>query len=330
MKQQCKEMTARVGALASDLRHGRILGSTEAAYAALSFLSDAVKICRQDFVKHLPSWIETIIGARPTSMVMSNLIREFLIGFVDEVKKSGVETAIEKAPAIIDRIYEEIEHTKKIVARVGAKRIVNGDVILTHSYSTSVIRIFEEALREGKNFSVYVTESRPLGEGLIAAEKIAKMGVDTTLIVDSAVRFVMKKINKVIVGADAVAANGAIVNKAGTSAIALAAKEARTRVLVAAGTYKFGIETVFGELIEGIVLNDPELIIPPDRMGELTGKVIVREPVFDVTPPEYIDAIITEHGLIAPQAVPILIKEKYGLPPKVKSIKELLREVRSL
>jgi len=323
-------MSTRVDALASDLRHGRILGSTEAAYAALSFLSDAVKTCGNDFIRYLPTWVETIIEARPTSMVMSNLIREFLTRFIKKAKEDGVSAAVEEAPRIIDSIYDEIELTKKVVARVGAKRIVNGDVILTHSYSTSVIRIFEEALREGKNFSVYVTESRPLGEGLVSAEKIAKMGIDTTLIVDSAVRFVMKRISKVIVGADAVAANGAIVNKAGTSAIALAAKEARTRVLVAAGTYKFGIETVFGELIEGIILNDPELIIPPDRMGELAGKVIVREPVFDVTPPEYIDAIITEHGLIAPQAVPILIKEKYGLPPKVKSIKELIREVRSL
>jgi translation initiation factor 2B subunit (eIF-2B alpha/beta/delta family) len=51
-------------------------------------------------------------------------------------------------------------------------------------------------------------------------------------------------------GADTVAANGAVINKVGTSLIALAAHEARVRTFVIATTHKFSTETVFGELVK--------------------------------------------------------------------------------
>jgi eIF-2B alpha/beta/delta-like uncharacterized protein len=325
----CKPIRERAERLAGDLRNGRVLGSTEAAYRVLEFLRDASRECGDYFRDVLIDLLPKFVEARPTSIVMENLIRRFLAEFIRLNELKGFDEAIDEVPRIIDSIKHDTEIIKQTVAHLGSRRIVDGDVVLTHSYSSTIIGLFKEALKNGTRFSVYVTESRPLGEGKHTAEVLTKLGIDTTLIVDSAVRFVMKKISKVFVSADAVAANGAVVNKVGTSAIALAAKEARVRVYVTAGTYKFGFETVFGELIEGVVLSDPLLIVPKDRLHELAGKVFVREPLFDVTPPEYIDAIITEVGLIAPQAIPIVMKEIYGWPPKYKSIPDLLKEVKA-
>ncbi len=324
------EMISLAERVAKDLRSGRIMGSTEAAFSVLRVISRAAEECSNKFTAFIKNAVPLMIQARPTSIVMVNLTRELLESFIRVAKERGLDEAVSRVPETVKEIINRVELVKESVASLGSRRITDGDVILTHSFSTTVLKLFEKAKERGIKFSVIVTESRPIGEGRIAASRISGLGIDTTLIVDSAVRFIMKRVSKVFVGADAVAANGAVVNKAGTSAIALAAKEARVRTYVAAGTYKMGLETVFGELIEGIVLNDADLIIPKERVDELAGKVLVRAPLFDVTPPEYIDAIITETGVLAPQAVPLLIKEVYGWPPKVPSLDSLIKEVGSL
>ncbi|MGC8970516.1 MAG: hypothetical protein ACP5LG_08230, partial [Conexivisphaera sp.] len=68
-------------------------------------------------------------------------------------------------------------------------------------------------------------------------------------------------------------------------------------------------------------------IAPVRRMAGLVGRAIVRAPIFDVTPAEYIDAIITEKGVTAPQAIPLLVRDVYGWPPRVPGVQELLEEV---
>jgi ribose 1,5-bisphosphate isomerase len=120
----------------------------------------------------------------------------------------------------------------------------------------------------------------------------------------------MREIDMVIVGADAVTVNGAVVNKIGTSQIALAAHERRANMVVAAETYKFAPRTILGELIP-IEEREPEEVLPRE-MAEKLPCVRVRNPVFDVTPPEYIDLIITEAGAIPPQMAYIIIRDLLG------------------
>ncbi|MEM3522592.1 MAG: hypothetical protein QXD78_06100, partial [Candidatus Bathyarchaeia archaeon] len=116
--------------------------------------------------------------------------------------------------------------------------------------------------------------------------------------------------DEVIVGADAITANGAVVNKIGTSMIALAAHEARVRFFVAAETYKFSPETMIGELVN-IEERDSSEVIPLEELKTMKN-VIVKNPAFDVTPPEYIDLIITEKGIIPPQGSMMVIQESFG------------------
>jgi len=133
----------------------------------------------------------------------------------------------------------------------------------------------------------------------------------------------------VLMGAEAVAANGAVINKVGSSILALNAHEARVRVFVVAGINKFSLETVLGELVD-IPMAREETILTPDKKKEIGENLKVFIPLVDVTPPEYIDAIITDRGVIAPQAVPFLLKEVYGsLPPRLPEIKDLVNEILS-
>lgn len=326
----CSHVRRKFNELLDKLRNGVILGSTEAALSALDLIKQVSRECSDGLRDFLREGIPLIVASRPSSRVLENLIRMYLEQFLSVASKNGLKRAIDETPTIVDQLIKNLSVVREAIAEIGSKRIENGDVILTHSYSTTVMRTFEKAVEKGVNFSVYVTESRPVGEGKTTASMIGKLGIDTTLIVDSAVRYVMKYVRKVFVGADAIVINGAVVSKIGTSTIALAAKEARARLFVLAGLYKFSFETVFGELVEQVTLRNPEFIIPKDKIAELAGRVTVGTPLFDVTPPEYIDAIITEKGVLAPQAIPILIMLSYGWPPKVKPLKNLLEEVGKL
>ncbi|OYT49045.1 MAG: initiation factor 2B [Desulfurococcales archaeon ex4484_42] len=327
---KCNEVIEFTKKLCEKLRNGEILSSTEAAFTVLDVLVRASEVCKTHYNEYLIVWLPKILRSRPTSQLLINSLRQFLHQYIHIARCKGLDEALSNVKGIVQSIKEGIDKEVALIALIGSRRIIDGDVILTHSFSKTLIEVFRRARDEGIKFSVYVTESRPIGEGLITASTLAKLRIKTTLIIDSAVRYVMKRVTKVFIGADAIATNGAVVNKIGTSAIALAAKESRVRVYVTASTRKFSFETVFGELVEGPVLNNPDAIIPKEWLNKLSSRVRTKAPLFDVTPPEYIDAIITEVGLLAPQAIPILIKEVYGWPPKIIDINELINEVKDL
>ncbi|MCL4340161.1 MAG: ribose 1,5-bisphosphate isomerase [Nitrososphaerota archaeon] len=252
--------------------------------------------------------------ARPTAVSLpnsiNNLLRQIQVGAKTGSSVGEIKAISRKAADMF--IEASLEAIKKI-GEIGSKRISDGDVLLTHCNSQSAIEVISMAHSQGKNIKVFVTETRPRYQGRLTAAALADRGLDITLIPDSAARLYMTKIDKVIVGADAIAANGAVINKIGTSQIAAIAKESRTRVMVAAETYKISPQTFLGELIE-IEERDGSEIAPKEWLN-LHPNIKVRNPAFDVTPSEYIDIIITEMGLFPPQGIILLLKDLYSLLP---------------
>jgi len=167
-----------------------------------------------------------------------------------------------------------------------------------------------EAHRSGKEIEVFATEVRPRNQGLITIRTLNDAGIKTNFIVDSAVRSFIHEIDLVIVGADAVTVNGAVVNKIGTSQVAHSAYEARVNVLVAAETYKFAPRTIIGEEIQ--IEERPAGEVLSDEIRRTLPHVTVRNPAFDVTPAEFIDIIVTEQGAIPPQMAYVIIREYLG------------------
>jgi len=178
--------------------------------------------------------------------------------------------------------------------------------VLTHCNSKAALSVIIQAHKDGKSIEAFATESRPWRQGLLTARDLAKAGIRPNLIVDSAARWLMKDVDVVVVGADTICSNGALINKIGTSQIALAAHEARVPFLVAAETFKFSPKTMYGELVEIEERGSSEVV----RLDEVPEGTRVLNPVFDATPPEYIDAIITEVGVVPPSAAyEIIVKE---------------------
>jgi ribose 1,5-bisphosphate isomerase len=263
----------------------------------------------EPFVQHLKEAAKTLATARPTAVSAPNAVR-FLFKRLNTGLKEGKELA-ELKELVIRASHEFIEFSEeatKKIGEIGANRLRDGDLIMTHCNSSNVLSVLITAHNQGKHFEVYCTETRPRLQGLITAKKLRDAGISTTIIVDCAARYFMEEFNHVIIGADAIAANGAVVNKIGTSEIALVAHEARVRTMVAAETYKFHPGTMGGELIE-IEERSPQEVI--QDMKEFSN-INVRNPAFDITPSEYIDVVVTEMGIIPPQAAILILTEQYG------------------
>jgi ribose 1,5-bisphosphate isomerase len=144
----------------------------------------------------------------------------------------------------------------------------------------------------------------------LTIKQIDSLGIKTSLIVDSAVRYFMKEVDLVVIGADAITVNGSVINKIGTSQLAMAAHESRRNVIIAAETYKFSPRTILGELVE-IEERDAAEVLSREKLAELPN-VSIKNPAFDVTPREYIDLICTEVGAIPPEMAYVIIKEFLG------------------
>jgi ribose 1,5-bisphosphate isomerase len=291
----------------------RIRGAGRIARAAATALKIAAKTSRAktpvEFIKELDRVSSLLLATRPTAVSLPNAVKFVTLG----VKRGEEMDLHELRRTVICKAEEFIENSKRaveLIGKIGARRISKGDVILTHCNSDCALAIIKTAFRDGKDVRVFVTESRPMRQGLISAKELSRAGIPTTLIVDSAVRYFIRDIDKVIVGADSIAANGAVINKIGTSQISLIAHEARVPFFVAAETYKFHPGTLIGQLVE-IEERTPKEIIDPRKLP----RVEIRNPVFDITPPEYIDLIVTERGIIPPSAAYTMIQELFGWRP---------------
>ncbi|KAI9509356.1 nagb/rpia/CoA transferase-like protein [Russula earlei] len=116
--------------------------------------------------------------------------------------------------------------------------IKDDSVILTHSYSRVVIRALLHA-HTRKRISVYVTEARPRGLGLKTYEILTAAGIPCTVVLDSAVAYVMNKVDFVLVGSEAVVESGGLINAVGSSQMAIIAKAENKPFYALAESYKF-------------------------------------------------------------------------------------------
>jgi ribose 1,5-bisphosphate isomerase len=301
----CKEIRETAKKIASmEVRGaGRIARTAAAALKACAERSKATSA--GEFLAELEESGQMLISARPSAVSLPNAVR-FILHRIEasELDLQGLrELAIDTA----DKFIRDSQEALKRLGEIGARRISDGDTLMTHCHSSAALSVIKAAFNQGRDIKVIATEARPRYQGHITVKELVNAGIPTTLIVDSASRIFMKQVDKVIVGADSIASNGAVVNKIGTSQIALAAHEARVLFFVAAETYKFHPATVLGELVEIEERPAEEVARPEDFKG-----VEIRNPAFDITPPEYVDLIITEKGVIPPQAAINIIKEEFG------------------
>jgi ribose 1,5-bisphosphate isomerase len=281
-----------------------------AAQALRDYAKDVQARTPREYWEQVLKAGEKLRSARPTAVSLPNGVNYVLYGgrtsfesgaSVEEIRTATVNTANDFMHSSLDAV--------RIIGEIGARRIKNGDVIMTHCNSEAAMGIMKKAHDMGKGIKVFCDETRPKFQGHKTAATLAAYGIDTTLICDSACRMHMANADRTIVGCDAICVNGALVNKIGTSQVATIAHEARVNFMVAAETYKLDFKTLTGELVD--IEEREHIEIASKEWMTHNPNVKFSNPVFDVTPPEYIDFYVTERGIVPPGAVFSLMKELY-------------------
>ena len=243
---------------------------------------------------------------RPTAVSLPNALRYVLRRMDGTTVGRRRETVV----AAADAFERRLDRAREDLGKVGANRLRDGDVVMTHCHSTDVMAVVEAAVEQGKSVEAIVKETRPRQQGHITARQLRDLGVPVTLIVDNAARRYLNDVDHVLVGADSIAADGSVVNKIGTSGLAVNARDRGTQVVVAAQTIKLHPATLTGHTVE-IETRDESEVIGDEARAEI-GDIAVDNPAFDVTPPRYVDAIVTESGQFPPESIVTLMRELFG------------------
>jgi ribose 1,5-bisphosphate isomerase len=294
--------------VAERIRKLEVQGARNVAIAAIksveALAEETAAKTRKDFVEELNEARDTLFASRSTEPLMRNAVR-WIISQVENSGKEKVGALAEVVVSSSSRFLKDLEVSKERIAEIGAKRIRDGMVVFTHCHSSTVTHILRKAKEQGKKFEVVCTETRPLFQGRITAQELLSIDIKTTFIVDSAARSFMRNGDLVIVGADAITAEGNVINKIGTGTIALLAQEARKPFYVVAELLKFDPATVCGDYAQ-IEERSPNEVWknPPE-------KLVIRNPAFDVTKRDFIHGVICEEGIIPPHAVSEIIHRKH-------------------
>jgi ribose 1,5-bisphosphate isomerase len=287
----------RIQETAGRIRRLEIQGATSIAVSAARALSQDLLDARTpgEAARLLDEGVAALVAARDTEPTLRNGLR-YLQSHVprDWSDHEEFREAVERASGEILGLFEE---SKRRIVEIGARRVRDGDTILTHCHSSAVTETLVEAYRQGRRFRVIQTETRPKYQGRITARELVEAGVDTTMIVDSAARHFMKEVDFVVVGGDAITSEGNVINKIGTSQVALAAGEARIPFYVVCSLLKFDAVTIHG-MYEAIEERDTDEIWEAPPAG-----LKIRNPAFDVTRRDYIHGVITEEGIISPHSI---------------------------
>jgi translation initiation factor eIF-2B subunit delta len=208
---------------------------------------------------------------------------------VTEADPETVEEAKATLSAVIEEVITEVESSKARAARNAASLIEDGDVLLTHENSSTVMTTLKYALSEGKEFDLFVTESRPRFLGRRTARQLmGEEGVDVTLIVDSAAGHYLRQCDRVLVGMNCLI-DDTVYNRIGTYPIVATAADQGVPATVVASSAKFiGSGFSFQNSFRPV----SEVMLEPADDFE------VANPAYDATPTRLLDAVVTEDTVI--------------------------------
>ena len=249
----------------------------------------------------LDATMATLRAARPTAVNLMwalDRMRACIDGRAD------AESLAREAQAIRD---EDLAANRAMGA-MGAALIQPESGVLTHCNTGSLatagfgtaLGVIRAGYESGNIARIFADETRPWLQGArLTMWELQRDGIPATLIADSAASHLMRagEVKWVIVGADRIAANGDTANKIGTYQLAIAAKYHGVKFMVVAPSTTVDMATPSGEAIH-IELRDPLELLSHAGQRTVAENAQAWNPVFDVTPHELIDVLVTERGVI--------------------------------
>ena len=305
---ECREPEAVFEAIRMLRVRGAPAIGVAAAMGAVLGIRNASDDASEALIERLKEVSDYLSRSRPTAVNLFWALERMRTA-MDRVRSDPVGELLAEAHAI----HAEDVAANRRMGELGADYLDGATAILTHCNTGSLatggygtaLGVIRSTFRRGAK-RIFATETRPWLQGArLTVWELDQDRIPATLIADSAAAFLMKsgQVQWVIVGADRIAANGDTANKIGTYALAVAARHHGVKFMVVAPTSTIDWQTTHGESIE---------IEERDRRELLSGHFMRPEsvidawnPVFDVTPVDLIDVIVTEQGAI----------EKPGIQP---------------
>jgi translation initiation factor 2B subunit (eIF-2B alpha/beta/delta family) len=207
---------------------------------------------------------------------------------------SSASTADQVVSAASDAARDFVNWARRAAERAAqhaAQLITDGTTILTHSRSSTVVSSLVLAKRAGRRFRVIATESRPLLEGRSLALELADHSIEVAIIADAAAALALEETDLVLLGADKITPDS-LINKIGTCMMALAARERGRPIYAICDRSKFTSATIFSQ----------ELRSRTELWPDAPPQIAIINHYFEPTPLGLFAGIITEEGLLSPEA----------------------------
>jgi methylthioribose-1-phosphate isomerase len=303
----CKSYKEVISAIKDlTVRGAPAIGVAAAMAAALGALH-LPSLSPKDFRRKFFAICDEIAQARPTARNLFWALERMKKRF-DQAKQFSQHDLVKELINEAKHICSEDIEINRQMGKYGSPLLADGDSILTHcnagalataGYGTA-LGVIRAAREQGKKLHVYVDETRPVLQGArLTAWELKKEKIPFTLITDNMAGFLMQqgKIDKIIVGADRIAANGDTANKIGTYSLAVLACAHRIPFYVAAPLSTIDVSLKTGDSIP-IEERRNEEVTHWQGVRSAPQGTKVYNPAFDVTPAKYITAIITEKVIL--------------------------------
>ncbi len=252
--------------------------------------------------------LELLANSRPTAVNLSWALRQMRRVAEQTFHAHG---DLPPLPALLEaarRIHQRDVQANHVMGALGTELLTEKGAILTHCNTGSLatggfgtaLGVIRTAWSRGLATRIFADETRPWLQGArLTAWELARDGIPVTLLVDSASSWLLRQgeVRWVVVGADRIAANGDVANKIGTYNLALGARQHGVGFMVVAPTSTVDMNLASGAEIP-IETRSSDELLGFGGVGVAPGGTQAWNPVFDVTPAELIDAIVTERGVV--------------------------------
>jgi translation initiation factor eIF-2B subunit delta len=292
------EINEEITALIQDIENNRTDGAGELARQAVTVMKTAAEKSGaenvKDFLLEQKEVGKRLIAARRTMAPIPNIITRFLRDTIRNNAEEELDSVRKKAVSRADELFSEsLEAVNNIVRNI-ADLVKDGERILTHSYSSTVLAALKEISEIRKGIEVIVTKSGPGRHGERAAAALSESGIPVIYIDDTAAGLFISGADKVMVGADRICADGKVINGAGTYQLALACKDNNVPFYVLCESLKFDLSAKSDEI--NLEDGGAEGLLEP---GVLPSNVKISNPAFDITPLELVTGVVTENGILS-------------------------------
>ena len=297
-----------IAALGARLCAGEHAGANARCRALLEALKGVIedyrpredKTMARDLDARLVPMLSYVERCRPIGAGAGNATKTLRRAIAALPPDVDVEAAKGELRAGLDAYVEErIELPLRVIGEVAAKKINDGDVVLTFGEADALVSVFAAAKARGVAFRVVVVDAAPDHRGRRTLGFLHSIGVDATYCLLHAASLELKRCTTAIVGCDALFSNGAVLGRAGTAAVAALAAANNVPTLVCCESYKFHDRVQLDAVASNEVV----------AAGGAKDAYASLGLVFDVAPARAVSAIVTEHGLLPPSACAVLIRE---------------------